>query len=380
MDTRIYESLANLRIPYDNEGNELSYGPDDIYSKILPAFGGNVISGADARDDDFMTPQRSGTCSWGATSVLVQQHTGNRAEYKQLMLSIKCQALIDWAANKSSINSEEENLIRLSCEALSRYAINNFDKQLISENDLKATLDVIEMVYAKYGIRKISVVNMETTDTALQYTNDEILFSALSNSRPMATSDTSIASPVSKTNTFNIGFEGLTPGNLANKLDEFTNQIEKALTDNPTRSIEKAISTSIADLVLRTDNDDFWGKLDPESIKQVSRALDRLGDLHFKALQQLPKKERGSHNHMATTVCLMNLARKLAAADKSVRAALKGQPLMMYEEYNVALSTSPYLWVADPSLRRAAEIRAGNLYDERVSGKGFNNNQCSHFR
>jgi len=359
-DINIYRNLYGLLNPYKNAKEYANHSQDDIYSRILHAFGGKEKSYADYPDEHYITPQRSGTCGWGALQALLKQLLPDQRQYKQGALSIKNQALIDWKENHPVAEPHQKRLLQLSCEVLAKYAVDNFNNGLITEKQLKLTLQTITETFATYGISAPEIASSSsvlTTDASKsappKFRVDEIAFPQLTISKKIAENSTATKTePISlKIN----DFQDLNKENFVEKLTHLTDQLEKALKGNQGSAIEYVIASALADLVLKTRSPDFWKDLDAQTIQEASKALDRLGDIHFRALLQVPIDQRGTYDQIAMTMCITYLVRKLALEDPRIREVVT-HSLALFSDDQPAMNPTAYQWISNPLLREAVEI------------------------
>lgn len=87
-----YASLLELHLPTNEKGHAYDHTADEIYQRILPILQG-VRDEKYENQVDFITDQRSGSCSWKSFMKLLQLESVDRQSYKKFNFDLRRDSL-----------------------------------------------------------------------------------------------------------------------------------------------------------------------------------------------------------------------------------------------------------------------------------------------
>ncbi len=152
-DLKFYKALLELNIIYSKVvdpdapektiENEWTHGAKDLYERILPSLGGTVKKGL-IKDEDLITAQRSGTCSFKSIMKLIRSEALNQRDYKRLVFNLRKDSLVAYLKKCEDGQLNNIELVNRSCEKFAIFA-NKLHKQgYIDNEELKAVRNLIK--------------------------------------------------------------------------------------------------------------------------------------------------------------------------------------------------------------------------------------------
>lgn len=162
---KTFLSLMELKLAVDERGISWGHRPSDIYERILPALKGE-------RDEtfenqaDWITDQRSGTCSWKSLMKLLQLESLDRRSYKSFNFDLRRDSLVAYF-QKSPLNDAQIQLLKRSTESFARLALKLYKDEIIDKQNFKQAEQLCRTILK--SIEEKESILAELTAQSLQF-------------------------------------------------------------------------------------------------------------------------------------------------------------------------------------------------------------------
>lgn len=141
-NTELWKSFTELETKGKVDGTLWEHSANDIYGRILPSLQGKRDLDFE-NDIEFITDQRSGTCSWKAVMKLIFLISGDTRTYKQENFLFRYLSNVEF--NDDILNSDDPSdddvqLLKRGSESFVRYALKLHEDGMINDKDLEEVL------------------------------------------------------------------------------------------------------------------------------------------------------------------------------------------------------------------------------------------------
>ncbi|NGX57995.1 MAG: hypothetical protein K940chlam3_00896 [Chlamydiae bacterium] len=303
-----YKALLELEFSQDKNDNLYQHSAKDIYERILPALGGDIEE-ISMKDEDLITAQRSGTCSWKVIIKMLMLEMADKRDYKHLMYEMKHDSLAAFVARceywekEGRLTDEEVLLLQRNTETFARSVEKQYRNGVISEDEYEKSRDLISSRIQPYI--KVQQVRRKRYSQDLEIPHvvesEKIPVSPLKEHDPNpsigSSRSTILTTPKTYDDFFNLLLE--------------TNRTYNLLHAGDVRGAMSLIESTVEALPT-VDEDSQWEVLfkgipDANAFNEIMIKFQELQLLYINCVAKLPPYLRGTPDQLAlsTTLCAM---------------------------------------------------------------------------
>ncbi len=304
------EMRVALKAPND-PNQEIEWGAEDVYMRMLSALGGQMAL-PNSDEEDWMDPQFAGTCSFRGKMALFRRHMSPK-QYLRFEFELSAWTLKQYLIhNKDALNEQiKRNLLRKSAETFSRFVLNYFDKNVISEEELEISQSLVQEVLSEVNRAKQNLIikldqeaPLIDVDKPLQKAQIKDVNHVIdsSNSIPVfyffdyvSTPDSNHI-PIKPYHALDLTNWTISPENLILDLQNFVKLSKQAYRDKNYQAITDFTSALYQKIPLMEieEGAEIWKKLDSKEKQQALHSLSEMSELFFKSCFNVPESIRAT--------------------------------------------------------------------------------------
>jgi hypothetical protein len=367
-DPEFFLALQKLMLPLTAENLPCDHGAEDIYDKILPNLKGTRDFGYE-NGVDFITDQRSGTCSWKSLMKLLLVESHDTTTYKQFIFNLRLDTLKAYVEKcKSQEPSDEQlQLLKRAMENFGRLALKQQkisskegEGEIVDEIKFEEAEELITAIRHFVSERELKPPQDQLQELNLEKTVpfDRPLIPASLGKPPIPCDTATRATAISSAAPL-ISFTQPTT------LEELNSLVDRILLSSAELQAKGAYHETVEAIThfmtslgtLGVTSRGLFDKLcrtaAPEEIEEAMGKIYKVNQLLFSAISHLPVSERGSPDHFALQTLLMAINEKLSRnidEDHHPRQ-LKFACTMANESFLEKLMMNSYAVINNPKLR-----------------------------
>lgn len=330
----------------------LSHSADDIYNKIIPTLQGK--RDLEFEDQvDFISDQKSGTCSWMSFTKLLHSESTETKKYKSFNFALRRDSLNVYfnklCQGKLELNSMRIELLKRCTENFAQNTLKQHKREVISKAELKNAAILVKDIQNQIKIWESSSpiksleIHLETITPLQGIVLKKGLFEEHEINPSIVSQDLSLALSIDQR-----------IDKMPETLDQFQTKLEKIIDTCKNLRLQENYRLSnevlmqfITSLGSFEKSIDLWTNgVDQEKIERTMASLLILTRILFSNISGLPEKERGSPEQFALITILAALNFKLGSKIDD--------EFMMSTQLPFAKSRideSPYLSLFNPKLQ-----------------------------
>ncbi len=298
-----------------------NHSASDIYDRILPALQGKRDLEFESQTD-FVTDQRSGTCSWMSLMKLLRSETSETKRYKRFNFALRRDSLEVYFTKLSTghlpLYWYRLELLKRCTESFAQNSVKQYKNGVISYEELKVAQIMVTDIQTKVKNCESSspVKSVEINLSQITVLQGTVLKKELFEEHEVDLSITPKAnfSLVSSADHHRLE-------RMPETLEQFQTELKKVIDTCRTLRAQEEYSLSTEVVLQFVTSMGSYGKfvdnwtegVEPEKIEKTMALVLRLSQLFLSNLAGVPEEERGSPEQFALMIILVALNSKLGS-------------------------------------------------------------------
>lgn len=347
-------ALNELRVTLSPEDGKTPWNHDasDIYDRIIPALQGKRDIEFETQVD-FVTDQRSGTCSWMSLMKLLRSETSETKRYKQFNFALRRDSLEVYFNKLSTgnlpLNGTRIELLKRCTESFAQNSVKQHKNGVISQEELKGAQILVRDIQVQVKIWESSspIKSTEIDLSQIGMLQGTVLEKELFKEHevdPSITLRENIPLGLSTQHRLET---------MPETLDQFQIKLERVIDICKTlrakeeyRLSEQVIVQFVTSMGSYEKFIDRWTEgMNREKIEKTMASVLLLSQLFLSNLSGLPEEERGSPEHFAFIIIL-------AALNVKLGSKINSESMLDVRRFITRCSRSPYFILFNTELRK----------------------------